>query len=849
MGEVYRARDSLLKRDVAIKVLPEAFSRDADRGARFQREAEVLASLNHPNIAHIYGLEEADGSRCLVLEFVDGETLQERIQRGPIPVDEAMEIARQIAEALEAAHERGIVHRDLKPANVKVSSSGQVKVLDFGLAKAMDLPEASDFSQSPTLLSGGTQQGVILGTTSYMSPEQAKGKPADARSDIWAFGVVLYEMLTGRSMFTGDSVVEILGGVLKSEPDWTLLPAATPPALRDLLRRCLQKDRKRRLHSAADVRIEIEEALNEPATLPAAAPPLQKSRERGFWGLWAGTLLAVILAAAGMVFFRSPAVDLPETRLQIVTPPTDNPTAFAISPDGRKVVYRATIDGKTQLWLRRLDEETSTPIAGTENGNQPFWSPDSESIGFAADQKLKQIGIAGGLAQTLAALAGSASGGAGAWSRTGAILFARNFSGFYRAAPSGGTAEEVTRLTPQQASHRLPHFLPDGDHFLFYATGTPDVRGVYLGSLISKDARRLLDADTTAVFAPPDYILFGRAESLYSQRLDMNTLQPVGEAVVLADLVARNVNNQGSLAVSASAAGPIAYRAGATAKRQLAWWDISGKQTTLVGNPDTANPTEPSLSPDGRTIAISRTIGGKSDIWLMDAMRGTMRPFTMDPARAANPIWSPDSESITFISYRKGRYDLYQKAVDGSQQETLLLETLENKDPRDWSHDGRFILFTAINPETDVDLWALPLGGDRKPFAVAQTPFVEAWAKFSPDSQWIAYQSNETGRDEIHVRPFPGPGRSVQVSIGGGSRPQWRDGRILYQGPDNRVMSVSVRLQAPASIDPGTPEALFSLRPTATFVVARDGRLLVNTPLVDVPTPPITVLLNWAGAK
>jgi hypothetical protein len=409
----------------------------------------------------------------------------------------------------------------------------------------LDAQQASDFSQSPTLLSGGTAQGVILGTAGYMSPEQAKGRPADSRSDIWAFGVVLFEMLTGRAMFTGESVVEILGSVLKAEPDWSLLPSATPARLRDVIRRCLQKDRKRRLHSAADVRIELEDVLNEPVAAPSVAAPPGRNRER--W-LWVGALVFVALAAVGATWYSGSAtVDVSEVRLQIVTPPTDSPTALAISPDGRRVVYRATVGGKTQIWLRRLDAETATPIAGTENGDSPFWSPDGESIGFSADQKLKRIGIAGGVAQTLASLTGFT--GNGDWSSTGVILFSNDFSGFYRVAPNNIVPEEVTRLNPQQASHRIPRFLPDGDHFLFYATGTPEVRGVYMGSLSSRDSRRLLDADTAAVFALPHYILFGRAESLYAQGLDMTSLRLTGEAVLVADLVARNVNVQSSLAL------------------------------------------------------------------------------------------------------------------------------------------------------------------------------------------------------------------------------------------------------------------------------------------------------------
>src|SRR5262245_34059545 len=845
MGEVYRARDLKLKRDVAIKVLPDEFSRDTDRVSRFQREAEVLASLNHPNIAVIYDLREANQTRYLVLELVEGETLADRIARGPIPVEEALDIAKRICEALEAAHERGVVHRDLKPANVKITPEGKVKVLDFGLARiSQPLPPTEDFSHSPTLGVSATGTGVILGTSAYISPEHARGEAADSRSAIWAFGVVLYEMLTGKPAFEGETVIEILSNVLKVDPDWTALPVSTPPAMASMLRRCLQKDRNRRLRDIADARFQIEEALSTPVAPAAVITAVPKRRQ---WQPGRLTVAAAALAAAFAtgLYFRTPPADVPETRLQIVTPP-GNPTFFALSPDGRNAVFEAVTAGKSQLWLRPLQSDSAKPLAGTEDAAFPFWSPDGRSVGFFANGKLERIDIAGGAAQMIA---DAPNGIGGSWNGEGVILFTPSGTApLFRVPARGGAPLEVTRLqAPQQVSHRFPHFLPDGRHFLFFTAGTAEGQGVYVGSLDSKETRRVLDADSAAAFVQPDQIVFMRQRTLFAQRLDLRKLAPVGDSFVVAERVILSSNYAADGAFSASAFQTLAYRSSGTEK-QFIWVDRFGKQITGIGEPDAGQPASMRLSPDDRTIAVARLVDSNFDVWLIETLRGVRRRFTSDPAIDLSPIWSPDGNRIVFSSRRRGPHNLYQKSVAGAGSEELLLETSESKWASDWSPDGRLILYNSEFPKTRLDIWALPLEGNRKPFPVVQTAFDEAGARFSPDGRWIAYQSNESGKSEIYVQRFSDPPTKWQISTNGGYAPHWgRNGQeIFFVGPDNRVMAAPVALHTNATVEPGTPTALFSLRPGSEYDVSHDNqRFLVNPLTEDAAAPPITVILNW----
>jgi Tol biopolymer transport system component len=845
MGEVYRARDTKLKREVAIKVLPAEFAADADRLARAQREAEVLASLNHPNIAQIYGQEQAGGTPCLVLEFVDGETLEQRIKQGPIPLLEALELARQIADALDAAHERGIVHRDLKPANVKITQTGQVKVLDFGLAKALETGPV-DVANSPTLIHSATGAGVILGTSGYMSPEQAKGKPADARSDIWAFGVVLFEMLSGKAAFQGDSVVEILGGVLKSDPDWTVLPSTIPQPLVQLLRHCLQKDRNRRLRHIADARFQIEQALTAPAA-SAAAPTV--GRQGGQW-IWKAVATAGVIAAAAIAawHFASAPAAAPETRLQIVTPQALTLTSFAISPDGRKVVYEAVSNTKDQLWLRRLESENAQALPGTEGATQPFWSADGKSVGFFADGKLKRIDVAGGAPQVLADAPNSPGG---AWNAEGTILFGLSgTSPLQRISANGGSASPVTKLDPpRQVSHRFPRFLPDGRHFLFFSVGIPTDRGVYVGSLDKDPPKRLFDADSAASFMPPDQLIFRRQSTLFAQHFDVRKLEPDQDPVPIAESIVGDSEWLAEQAFSVSQAGTLAFKAGKR-EREMIWLDRSGRQTGTVGMRAEGALAGIRLSPDERSVVFIRQVSGNLDVWLIDVVRGVLRRFTSDPADDNGGIWSPDGNYIVYNS-RKGRgnHNLFRKPVNGTGDDEMLLETTENKFPLDWSSDGRFILYSVQSEKTGGDLYALSLS-DRKSIPIAATNADEGTATLSPDGHWVALSSNETGRPEIYVQPFPGPGaKSAPISTVGGSSPEWRrDGKeIYYLGVDNKLMAVSITLSPNGKVDSGTPMPLFSVRPGTQYDTHDGQRFLIDTSTEDSAAMPITLILNWSG--
>jgi serine/threonine protein kinase len=849
MGEVYLARDMKLKREVAIKILPDEFSRDADRVSRFQREAEVLASLNHPNIAHIYGLEESGGTRCIVMELVGGETLQERLKRGPVPIDEVLPLAKQLAEALEAAHEKGVIHRDLKPANLKYSSDGQLKVLDFGLAKAFQEQQTESLSNSPTLISASVP-GVVLGTAAYMSPEQAKGRPAERTSDVWAFGCVLYEMLTGHAAFAGETVGEIIAAVLTEEPDWRQLPPAVPVSIRRLLRRCLQKDRKQRLQHIGDARIEINEARSGSDLDGEPRSNASGSRQ------WLPALTATVLIGAvimWMVASRTVTAP-PEVRFEVTTPLTPDPVSLAVSPDGQQIAFVATSNERQQIWVRPLNSTLSRPLAGTDGGVYPFWSPDSRSIGFFNDGKLKLIDIDGGLVRDLANAPNPLGG---AWNSDGTILFTQNFAGpISRISAAGGDPTVVTRIEGQQSSHRFPRFLPDGRHFLYYVPGDAGARGVYVGQLDGAATGRLLDADAAAVYASPGYLLFVRQGKLIAQKFDPGKLALSGNPFPVADQSLTVGDASSSVGLSASAAGSIVYRGGQAGglQRQFVWFDRSGKEIGKLAVDD-ASPQTPSLSPDGRRIALARTVNGNTDIWMLDLARGTLNRFTYDAATDVAPVWSPDGQRVVFSSNRKGVFDLYQKSVTGTGGEDLVLATPQNKGASDWSPDGRFVLYRSPGP-SGFDLWAVPITGERKPVPVVQTDFEERDGQFSPDGNWIAYQSNESGRIEIWVQSFPGPGGKSQVSTNGGAQVRWgHDGKeLFYIALDGQLMSVPIHLTNNQTVEAETPVALFATHIGGAvqgpypqyYVVSPDSKkFLMDTIVTEAGNSPITVILNW----
>jgi serine/threonine protein kinase/Tol biopolymer transport system component len=849
MGVVYRAHDTKLGRDVAIKALPDAFATDADRLQRFQREAQVLASLNHSNIAQIYGLEESDKTRCIVMELVEGQTLQERLRRGPIPLDEALPMASQIATALEAAHERGIIHRDLKPANIKLTPDGGVKVLDFGLARMRQAEgDPTNLSNSPTLMSAASTPGMIMGTAAYMSPEQAKGRPVDGRTDIFAFGTVLYEMLTGRPAFEGEDVPDILSRILQREPDWTLLPASVPPRIRELLRLCLEKTAKNRRQSAGDVRIDIKQALATVGTVPDR--PTVSARSALAWAV--ATVTALGLSLIAILYFREkPPTEPPEMRLEITTPSTAAPLEFALSPDGRYIVFVASGSGPQQLWLRALDKTEARPLAGTEAADYPFWSADSRSIGFTAAGKIKRIDIAGGSPVVLANTSAIRSG---TWNSDGTILFNAVYGPVSRiAASGGGQPVAVTPFDPQrQPSHMDPRFLPDGRHFLFYSFGTPEVSGIYLASLDGGEPKRLTAADTAGAYLAPGMIVYVRQTTLMAQHLDLKRGELTEDPIKVADNVSSSFPGFGGFSVSAD--GRLAYRPGGGELRQLKWYDRTGRPVGVAGEPDSTQLLYPELSPDGGRVALNRSVQNNTDVWLRDLVRGGMTRFTLDPAIDGSPLWSPDGKRIAFLSSRKGPYNLYLRPSSGIGPEELLLETPNNKFPQDWSKDGQFLLYSEADPKTGRDLWALPMtGNDRKPIVVVKTAFDELNGQFSPDGRWIAYETNESGRFEIVVQPFPVPSGKYPVSTGGGVQPRWRaDSKELYFiAPDGKLMATSVTSTG-ATFAAGTPMALFlvAVAPGAgtnkqQYAVSRDGRFLINQPVEASSTTPITLILNW----
>ncbi len=832
MGEVYSARDTRLGREVAVKLARERFSE------RFEREARAVAALNHPNICHLYDV----GPNYLVMELIEGPTLADRIKEGPIPLDEALEIARQIADALEAAGEKGIVHRDLKPANVKIKPDGAVKVLDFGLAKLVGSPTVqTDASLTP--MPAVTEPGMIFGTAAYMSPEQALGKVVDKRADIWAFGVVLYEMLTAKRLFDGPTTSDSLAAVLTKEPDLALVPMK----LRRLLASCLQKDPKKRLGDIGDAIWMVEDA---------SQPKGRQSRL--YWGVLA--VLLLLLAAVPLILFR----DAP-TRSRMITtniePPEDTTFDFdsglnlpALSPDGRQMVFGAQyLNGQTQLWVRQLDSTTAVSLSGTESARFPFWSPDSRSVGFFADGKLKRVDVAGGPVQTLA---DAPSPRGGSWNSEGVIVFAPNLDGpLQRVTADGGSLARATTLDPSNDfSHGFPWFLPDGHHFLFAdyrEPGRPEIM-LRLGALDSAEVKTIAPTNSSAVYAS-GYLLYLRKNTLMAQPFDRKRLQVTGEAVPVVDQV-KSVNFLGEHAgvFSASTDGLLAYGTAAEFERQqLTWFDRQGKQVGTLATETEYHSLE--LSPDRKYTAVTRD----GNIWVNDVARGLATRLTFNVLDIFG-IWSPDGTYIAYSSERRGHNDLYRKAADGARSEELLYADGAVKIPTGWSPDGKFLLFFRIDPKTQRDLWVLPIGGQApggspKPFPWLATPFNEFYAKFSPDGRWIAYQSDESGRDEIYVAAFPGPGSRHQISTGGGSYPRWRaDGNeIFYVGPNGRIIEAEVfrRLDG---IELGGSQALpipvVVNNNSYMYDISADGRrFLVATPRERRSSVPLTLIQSWTA--
>ncbi len=676
MGEVYRALDTRLQREVALKVLPTALADDPDRVARLAREARLLAALNHPHIATIHGLEIAGTVHAIVMELIEGPTLADRLAGGPLPLDTALAIARQIAEALEAAHAKGIIHRDLKPANIRLTATGTVKVLDFGLAKAMG-PVA------PAPSGAASRDGAVMGTPAYMSPEQARGEFLDERTDVWAFGCVLFEMLTARRPFGRATIAETLAAILEHTPDWSLLPPGVPAAVRRALRRCLERDPRQRLHHIADVRIELDDAASDPEGAAPAAPSAGRRRERAL-GLLAVALALALAAAVGAWLLRAPLPPPDPWVLDITTPRTSDPWSFAVSPDGRRIVFVAEHEGQPTLWVRALNETRARALPGTDAARRPFWSPDSRSIGFFSNSELRRVEARGGSVQTVTHVIG---GTTAAWGPDGTILFSSVAPlALRRVNAAGGAVGPATTLTVESTGHRHPQFIRGSRQFLFFGAGPDGVRGVYQGSLDSLEATRLVASDSQGVYLAPGWLLFVRQGTLLAQAFDPEERTVRGEPITVADSVGFDpITGYG--AFSASDAGMMAYRTGQPPTTRLSWFDRSGKVLGTFGADEQAGLMNVRLSPDGSRLVAERSLKNETDLWLLDASHQTRFTRGSNGSLERLPVWSPDGTRIAFESLRAGSVALSVKPSTGGPED-VLVESPEIKVPCDWSPDG-----------------------------------------------------------------------------------------------------------------------------------------------------------------
>jgi|RhiMethySRZTD1v2_1073278.scaffolds.fasta_scaffold04287_5 eukaryotic-like serine/threonine-protein kinase len=887
MGEVYQARDTRLNRSVALKVLLELTANDPEHLARFRREAQVLASLNHPGIAAIYGFEEANGVHALVLELVEGPTLADRIARGPIPVDEALPIALQIAEALEAAHELGIVHRDLKPANIKVSDQDVVKVLDFGLAKAIN-PDLSrtDVTQTPTLTVASTRAGVILGTAAYMAPEQARGKSVDRRADVWAFGCVLFEMLTGRRAFEGEVISETIAAVLRGEPEWNALPASTPWTIRELLRRCLVKEPRERLQAIGDARIEIKKAMAGADEAGTAPPPPAPTAARPNLGLMAAVaaIAAILAGGAAWLLKPAPATTAQVTRSLLGIQPFErrspakpgetrvpitrrDRTSIALTPDGRTLVIRALGDITEQLYVRPLDKLEATPLAGTERTENPFISPDGAWVGYAAGAELKKIPIAGGVASTITRIPGIQAAprifGA-SWGPGDLIVFATD-DGLWQVNAGGGDARRLTTVSDKEYRHTLPHVLPDGRAVLYTVTKAPfrwtDAQ-IVVRLLESGEQKVLIDNGADPRYASSGHLVFVRSATLMAVPFNIDRLEVTGNPIALVEDVQQAIgtgntfNDSGSAQVAIASTGRLVYATGGPAPsvpRVLVWVDRDGK-TEALQLPERQY-TAPRIAPDGRRIAVS--IAPDSRVWVYDLQRGGLTAVTDTKEFAIWNIWSPDGQRI---AYTGSGFDISLRAADGTGTADLLYSSRNFPAPSSWSSDGQRLAFVQREAETLGDVWVMDLTDPKRPRQpFVQTAAEESFPAFSADGKWIAYTSTQSGRGEIYVQPYPGPGPRVQISTQGGNAPTWTSNgaEIVYIGNGSglgisAIMAVAVKTTT-TGLAVDAPRKLFEGRfnftgPVRGYDVTPDGRrFLMVQPRDPPPQPPVELVMveNW----
>ena len=859
MGEVYRSKDTRLDRIVAIKVLPSHLSDNPQLRERFEREAKAISSLSHPHICPLYDIGRQDGIDYLVMEYLEGETLAWRLKKGPLPPGRVLEHAIEIADALNTAHRHGVIHRDLKPANIMLTKRG-AKLLDFGLAKVRAEPVAA---MSAMLTQGAslTGEGTMLGTLHYMAPEQLDGSEADARTDIFALGAVIYETATGRQAFEGKTQASVISAIMSAEPPvLSTVQAMIPPALDHVVKTCLAKDPDARWQTAQDVLVELRWVASEASGMPVAAVPLRGKHGRN-WLL--GLTLSIVLLATALQRYlphRATAehavrfsISLPEDT-KFTSTETAGPTPqIAVSPDGRMITFAASHGtGPPILWLRNLDSFTSQMLAGTEGASFPFWSQDSRFIGFFAGGKLKKLDLSG---RTVQVIADAPDGRGGTWNREGVIVFAEGIgTGLRQVSAAGGMSMAATVLDPShgELSHRFPQFLPDGRHFLFVDHAAQTKLGVYVGSLDSKETKRVLAGKWSTACSVGLYLLSVREGTLIAHPFDVNPLKVSDEQFSVAEHVASS-SPSGFASFSASSTGVLVYASGSSPNRQLAWFARDGRRLGSLGEP--GEYASPALSPNEAKIAVARIDSQTRtpDIWLFDLSRGTQTRFTFDPGSDRTPLWSPDGSEILFASDRTGAWDLYRRKVNGADAEELLAASADDEFPSQWSADSRFIVYSTPRPNTNWDLVVLPLAEPSKPIQFLRAPFNEVQGVLSPNGHWMAYTSDETGRFEVYLQSFPAGGNKLQLSVDGGSDPKWRpDGReLFYVSLKHKLMSVS--LVSDPRFEAGAPKELFEVpvpNLVASFpnnyVVMADGRrFLVNTVLRDAVSSPISVVLHW----
>jgi Tol biopolymer transport system component len=866
MGEVYLARDTRLDREVAVKVLPEPLCASADFKQRFEREARTVSSLNHPNICALYDVGSHEGREYLVMELLRGETLAERLKRGPLSAEQVRRFGMEIADALDRAHRQGIVHRDLKPGNIMMTASG-AKLMDFGLAKPGGARNGtSGLTAVPTQTTPLTAEGTLVGTFQYMAPEQLEGKEADARSDLFSLGAVLYEMATGRRAFEGKSQISVMAAILEKEPTpmSEILPML-PPALERLVQTCLKKDPEERLQSARDVKLHLE-WIGEAGSKADVPAPVVARRKARFGLAWILAAAGFLIAAFSVFAYLRVASVHPRTVRSYVLPPEKTSFAFdaatggpVLSPDGTRLVFAALdVAGKKMLWVRPLDSLTAQPLEGTDDASFPFWSPDSRFVGFFTPGKMKKIDTVGGPPQTLCAVP---AGRGGTWSPKSVILFTPDvFGGIQRVPSAGGAPAEILALDKerQQTSLRWPVFLPDGNHFLYWG-GNPtassqDTNGIFVASLDDRTQRFLCQADSNALYAPPGYLLYLRDRSLMAQPFDAGSQKFTGEAFPVAEEVANRMSFRLGC-FSASLDGTLVYQTGENVRVQPIWLNSNGGEAGAVG--DLGDIIAIRFSPDGLRLAeeIQEPRTKAIDLWLLDLARNVKTRFTFDAAPHFFPTWSPDGTTLAYSSSVKGHFDLYTKSASGAGDAMLLLSSDGDKYVSDWSRDGRYLAFTQVDSKSKTlgDIFILPLFGDRKPFSFLQTTFNEGNAVFSPDGRWLAYQSNESGKGEVYIMPFPKPGGKWQVSQGGGVNPRWRpDGAALFfRTPDDRLMEASVSAKGTA-LEVGTPKqvakvSFAELGGTGWVydVAPKEGRFIFLRP-EQAASPPVTLVTHWA---